>query len=59
MSRKHYVLLAEILRQEFAVRQLAGSKLEEERELVRLLCRALKDDNLAFQKETFAKACGL
>lgn len=59
MTKKHYQLLANILRNHIVVEQLAGSQLGKEAELVAQLNTALKRDNPRFDYKRFKEACGL
>jgi predicted hydrolase (HD superfamily) len=59
MSRKHYTLLAHIIRQETTMKQLARESLDEERELVRHLCNLLGRDYENFDRNKFTEACGI
>jgi glutamate racemase len=59
MSRKHYTLLAQIIRQEVVMRELSHQSIDAERELIRHLCSLLRRDNENFDKQKFVEACGL
>jgi hypothetical protein len=59
MSRKHYTLLAHVIRQEVTMKQLAHESIDEECELVRHLCHLLRHYNERFDSRRFTEACGL
>lgn len=58
MTRKHFELLASIMKAHIAAEQLAGSSLNEERLLVHLL-QHLLSNHTRFDQRRFIKACGL
>lgn len=59
MTKKHYQLLASIIRNHVAAEQLAGSQLGRETELVKYLSDALWANNMRFERSRFREACGL
>ena len=59
MSKKHYILLASILRNHVAVEQLAGSDLSREKDLIYRISNIMQKDNKNFDKVRFREACGL
>ena len=58
MTKKHYALLAAILHSEVMASKLTGRGADAERNLIRLLCHALKKDNPRFNSITFLEKSG-
>jgi hypothetical protein len=59
LTKKHYNLLASIMRAHVAAEQLAGSELGREYQLVLSLSILLKHNNERFDPARFVEACGL
>ncbi len=53
MSRKHYVMIAEVFD------RMSGKILISKRQLINELCKVFEADNPRFDDETFIKACNI
>lgn len=56
MSKKHYKLLAQILRAHMTAERLAGSECGREEQLIRSLMYVMKKDNPRFSHSMFREA---
>lgn len=58
MTKKHYALLAAMLRCEVMASKLTGREAGAEKNLIFLLCLALKKDNSRFDSDKFMEKSG-